>query len=82
MKQQEETIIEEHLQKVIQQEEKEERLADVTFDDADEVKDIDHSRDDVVTCDITDQEREERPYDPITDDDTRVNINFNKYYNE
>ena len=79
MKQQEQAIIEE---KVRQQEEQEERLANVTFDDADEVKDIDHSCDDVVTCDITDQEREERPYDPITDDDTRVNISLIEYCNE
>lgn len=79
LKQQEQAIIEE---KVRQQEEKEERLANVTFDDADEVKEIDHSCDDVITCDITDQEREERPYDPITDDDTRVNISFIKCYNE
>lgn len=79
MKQQEQAVIEE---KVRQQEEKEERLANVTFDDPDEVKDIDHSCVDVVTCDITDQEREERPYDPITDDDTRVSISLIKYYNE
>lgn len=66
--------MEEQLEKVRQLEEKEERLANVTFGDADEVKDIDHSCDDVLTCDLTDQEREERPYDPVTDDDTRVSI--------
>ncbi|OAD58338.1 Proteoglycan 4 [Eufriesea mexicana] len=72
LKEQERMIVEEQLEKVRQLEEKEERLANVTFGDADEVKDIDHSCDDVLTCDLTDQEREERPYDPVTDDDTRI----------
>lgn len=73
VEEQQRMVIEEHLQEVRQQEEKEERLANVTFNDADEVKDVDHSRDDAVASEITDQEREERPYELIADDDTRVN---------
>lgn len=77
LKEQERMIIEEELEKARDQEETEIRLANVTFDDPDEVKDIEHFHDDVITNDITDQEREERLCDPVTDDDTRVNTNFN-----
>ncbi|XP_033187501.2 uncharacterized protein LOC117155538 isoform X1 [Bombus vancouverensis nearcticus] len=72
LKEQERMIIEEELEKARDQEETEIRLANVTFDDPDEVKDIEHFHDDVITSDITDQEREERLCDPVTDDDTRV----------
>ncbi|CAK9809054.1 hypothetical protein ANTPLA_LOCUS6007 [Anthophora plagiata] len=72
LKEQERMIIEEQLEKAREKEEKEVRLANVTFNDADEVKDVDHSRDDAISCNLTDQDREERPYDPITDDDTRI----------
>lgn len=66
-------LIEEHLEKTREEEEKEERLANVTFLDQDrEVKSIDHCRDDEITCDVTDQDREEKAYDPITDDETQV----------
>lgn len=72
---QERMLVEEQLEKTREEEEKEERLANVTFLDQDrEVKSIDHCRDDEITCDITDQDREEKPYDPITDDETQVNI--------
>ncbi|XP_031367753.1 chromatin-remodeling ATPase INO80-like [Apis dorsata] len=70
---QERMLIEEQLEKTREEEEKEERLANVTFLDQDrEVKSIDHCRDDEITCDITDQDREEKPYDPITDDETQI----------
>ncbi|XP_061931138.1 caldesmon isoform X3 [Apis cerana] len=70
---QERMLVEEQLEKTREEEEKEERLANVTFLDQDrEVKSIDHCRDDEITCDITDQDREEKPYDPITDDETQI----------
>ncbi|XP_031774236.1 caldesmon isoform X4 [Apis florea] len=70
---QERMLIEEHLEKTREEEEKEERLANVTFLDQDrEVKSIDHCRDDEITCDVTDQDREEKAYDPITDDETQI----------
>ncbi|CAK9822828.1 Proteoglycan 4 [Anthophora retusa] len=72
LEEQERMIIEEQLEKAREKEEKEVRLANVTFDDADEVKDVDHSRDDAISCNLTDQDKEERQYDPITDDDTRI----------
>ncbi|CAL7951253.1 unnamed protein product [Xylocopa violacea] len=72
LKEQERMIVEEELEKARELEEKEERLANVTFNDPDEIKDVDRSYDEVITCDITDQEKEERPYDPITDEDTRI----------
>lgn len=81
LKEQERMIVEEHLEKVNQQEEREERLANVTFDDADEVKEVDHMRDDAIPCDITDQEREEKQYELITDDDTRVSIVIDAFAN-
>ncbi|XP_076758378.1 uncharacterized protein LOC143427804 [Xylocopa sonorina] len=72
LKEQERMIVEEELEKARELEEKEERLANVTFNDPDEIQDVDRSCDEVITCDITDQEKEERPYDPITDEDTRI----------
>ncbi|KZC06387.1 Filamentous hemagglutinin [Dufourea novaeangliae] len=72
LEEQERMIVEEHLEEVRQKEELEARLANVAFNDADEVKDLDHSRDDAIASEITDQEREEKPYELIADDETRI----------
>ncbi|XP_076637309.1 uncharacterized protein LOC143349727 isoform X2 [Colletes latitarsis] len=70
LEEQERMIVEEHLEEVRQQEEREVRLANVTFGDADEVKNLD-SHDDTVG-DMNDQEKEERPYELMMNDDTWV----------
>ncbi|XP_076234704.1 uncharacterized protein LOC143179383 isoform X5 [Calliopsis andreniformis] len=72
LEEQQRMIVEEHLAEVRQQEEKEERLANIALEEVDEVKEVDHSRDDAVGSEITDQEREEKPYELIADDDTRI----------
>lgn len=73
LEEQERMVVEEHLEKVKVQEEEEERLANVAFVDTNEVKDVDCCRDDVIENDITDQEKEERPFVLIAEDDTKVN---------
>nr|XP_031825649.1 zinc finger protein 853-like isoform X2 [Nomia melanderi] len=72
MEEEERMIVEEHLEKVRVQEEEEERLANVAIDDTDEVKDVDCSRDDVVESEVTDQEKEERPFVLIAEDETKI----------
>lgn len=74
LEEQERMVVEEHIEKVCQQEETEVRLAKVTFEDTEEVKELDHSCDDAVVSEITDQEREEKPYELMADDDTRVTV--------
>nr|XP_033324367.1 fibrous sheath CABYR-binding protein-like isoform X1 [Megalopta genalis] len=72
LEEQERMVVEEHLEEVRLKEEQEERLANVAFEDADEVKDVDCSCDDQLEGEITDQEREEKPYELIVDDETRI----------
>lgn len=75
MEEQERMIIEEHLEEVQQQrQEQEERTEDTTLFPVDEPKDV-SSTEDPVFGEITDQEKEEKPYDVATDDDTKVTVN-------
>jgi len=65
-------IIEEHLEE-IQNQKQEQEEADVTQLAANENKDASCAEDPVDLGEISDQEKEEKPYDVTTDDETRVN---------
>lgn len=72
IQEQERLIVEEHLEEVQQQkQELEERVVEVTLSAENEHKDASCTEDPVVG-DVTDQEKEEKPYDVTVDDDTRV----------
>lgn len=72
IQEQERLIVEEHLEEVQhQKQEQEERMMEVTQPAEDEQKDV-SCAEDPVTVEVTDQEKEEKPCDVTTDDDTRV----------
>lgn len=72
IQEQERLIVEEHLEEVHQQkQEQEEKMAEIATLPVSELKDV-SCAEDPVTGEITDQEKEEKPYEVTTDDDTRV----------
>ncbi|XP_018402323.1 PREDICTED: MAP7 domain-containing protein 1-like isoform X6 [Cyphomyrmex costatus] len=71
IQEQERLIVEEHLEE-IQKQKQEQEEADVTQFVANENKDASCAEDLADLGEITDQEKEEKPYDVTTDDETRV----------
>ncbi|XP_011332702.1 calponin homology domain-containing protein DDB_G0272472 isoform X2 [Ooceraea biroi] len=71
IQEQERLIVEEHLEE-IQQQKQEQEAADVTQLSAEEPRDISCAEDPMNQSDMTDQEKEEKPCDVATDDETRV----------
>lgn len=71
IQEQERQIIEEHLEEV-QQQKQEREEADVTQLVTNEPKDVSCAEDPADPSEITEQEKEEKPYDVTTDDETRV----------
>ncbi|XP_035743713.1 probable serine/threonine-protein kinase kinX isoform X4 [Vespa mandarinia] len=73
MEEQERMLIEERAEEVRQRQEREERLAEVSLGINDNKKDADHSREDQLFSEITDQEMEEKAFElPPTDEDTKI----------
>lgn len=65
-------IVEEHLEEIQKQKQKQEEEVDTAQLPASELNDISCAEDPVDPAEITDQEREEKPCDVTTDDETRV----------
>lgn len=74
IQEQERLIIEEHLEDIQKQKQQQEE-ADVAQLPAIELNDISCAEDPMDPGEITDQEREEKPCDITTDDETRVSSN-------
>ncbi|XP_047344989.1 chemotaxis regulatory protein ChePep-like isoform X4 [Vespa velutina] len=73
MEEHERMLIEERAEEVRQRQEREERLAEVSLGINDNKKDADHSREDQLFSEITDQEMEEKAFElPPTDEDTKI----------
>lgn len=75
IQEQERLIVEEHLEEV-QKQKQEQEEADVAQLEAGEIKDV-SCADPADLDEITDQEREEKPCDVTTDDETRVSSRLN-----
>jgi hypothetical protein len=73
IQEQERLIVEEHLEE-IQQQKQEQEAIDIIKLSTDEHKDFSCAEDLADQSDITDQEKEEKLYDIVTDDETRVSI--------
>jgi len=76
IQEQERLIVEEHLEE-IQNKKQEQEEADIAQLAANENKDASYAEDPEDLDEITDQEKEEKPCDVTTDDETRVNSHLN-----
>lgn len=72
VQEQERLIVEEHLEEIQNQKQEQEEL-DVAQIAANENKDVNCPEEPADLGEITDQEKEEKPCDVTTDDETRVN---------
>lgn len=72
IQEQERLIVEEHLEEIQNQKQEQEEL-DVAQIAANENKDVNCPEEPADLGEITDQEKEEKPCDVTTDDETRVN---------
>lgn len=72
IQEQERLIVEEHLEEIQNQKQEQEEL-DVAQTAANENKDVNCPEEPADLGEITDQEKEEKPCDVTTDDETRVN---------